>query len=292
MKYALCPLSVVPIRSGATHKSEQLTQALFGEALEILDRKGKLWSKVRCLWDDTVGWVDGRQLVRIEEKEFFIAREFFSVNLDLLHPVATGQSFVPIPLGARLPQFDGIQFRIKDDVFTFSGQAVDPEALPATAEMLMKIARKYLNAPQQQGGRSPLGIDSSGLVQNVFQILGIQLPRTCEEQVHAGDAVDFVEQAQPGDLAFFENRNGAVNHVGLILHDHEILHVAGRTRIDLLDHYGIYDRETKSYSHKLRVIRRLPLVEETDTTDQLKKTEENIGPKPVQSPELFSTSRL
>jgi hypothetical protein len=290
MKYALSTLSVVPVRTGANHKSEQLTQILFGEAVEILDRIGKQWSKVHCLWDDTIGWVDSRQLLPITEKEFLLAREFYAVNLDLLHPVATGASFVPVPLGARLPQFDGIQFRINEEIFTFSGQAVDPEALPSTAEMLIRIARKYLHAPHQKGGRNPLGIDAPGLIQNVFNILGIQLPRTCEEQVLTGDAVDFVEQARPGDLAFFENRKGTIHHVGLILPDHEILHVAGQVQIDLLDHYGIFDRHTRNYSHKLRVIRRLPLQEAESTKRPSREEVEDLNTASLGHPELFSAA--
>ena len=115
-----------------------------------------------------------------------------------------------------------------------------------------------------------MGIDASGLIQIIFGMMGIQLPRQPEDQVFAGDSVDFAEQASPGDLAFFENRKGQVDHVGLILPEGEILHVAGQTRIDQLDHFGIFERGQKSYTHRLRVIRRLALEGEIPNEFQIK----------------------
>ncbi|MBR9921087.1 MAG: C40 family peptidase [Bacteroidetes bacterium] len=285
MRYAICPLSVVPVRSGAQEKSEQITQILFGECVEVIDRRGKSWSKVHCLWDDTIGWVDSRQLMPISENTFAEVKNDFSYSLDLIHPVASGDNFIPVPLGARLPQFDGIQFELGTHNYTFSGQAVEPVALSHRPEMLLRIARKYLGAPQMKGGRSPLGIDAAGLIQNVFGMMGISLPRSADEQVFAGDSVDFAEQATAGDLAFFENRKGQVDHVGLILPEGEVLHVSGHTKIDQLDHYGAYERGKKSYIHKLRVIRRLPL--ETSSISDI-PSNGNMPEESIQGhPELF-----
>ena len=273
MRYALCTLSVVPVRSGASEKSEQITQLLFGEGVEVLDRKGKAWMKVHCPWDDTIGWVDARQIMTLNVEDYQNLLPEFSYNLELIQPLASGDSFLPIPLGARLPGFDGMRFAIGTKQFTFSGQAVDHKAIPATTEMLIKLAKKYLNAPQQKGGRSPLGIDAPGLVQNVFRILGIKLPREAQDQVMEGEAVDFVELAEPGDLAFFENKAGKIHHVGILLPGNKILHVAGITRVDQLDHFGIFESGKKSYTHKLRIIRRLPLSNSPGPSDDTSKAQ-------------------
>jgi hypothetical protein len=253
----ICPYSVVPVRSSPQEKGEQLTQLLFGELLELLDRSGKAWTRVRCVADDTVGWVQSNQLMEITPSEFHLYQQHYAYCLDLLHPVMSENSYIPISLGARLPNFDGMQFKLAGKTYTFSGLAVFPSDLRASSTMVLKIAQRFLFAPVQPGGRSPLGIDSGGLTQVVYRIVGVSLHREPYQQVLQGDNVDFVEEARPGDLAFFEDRKGKVDHVGIILHNQQILHAFGSVRIDRLDHYGIFDEQAQQYSHKLRVIRRV-----------------------------------
>ena len=257
MNYAICPISVVPVRSSAADKSEQTTQLLFGDLVEILERKGKMWSKVRCEWDNAIGWVASNQLLAITPSEFELFQEHYAFNLELLHPVMSDAYSLPVPFGAKLPNFDGLHFQLAEKSFTFSGLAVLPSDIQPSALLATKIARRLLYAPFQAGGRSPLGIDAAGFTQTIFGILGIRLHREPGTQVHQGDPVDFVEQAEPGDLAFFENRKGKVTHVGMLLGDQQIIHAHGHVRIDRLDHFGIYNEELQSYTHKLRLVRRI-----------------------------------
>lgn len=275
MNFAICPLSVVPIRNSSNDRSEQLSQLLFGDTVEVLEEKGKQWSKIRCSWDNLVGWVHTNQLQAITPDEFDLFQENFAYNLELLYPLMNDQYSIPIPFGARLPNFDGMRFQLADKTFNFSGQAVFPSDIKSNAEMVLKMARRLLYAPFQAGGRSPLGIDADGFVQIAFQIVGIDLYREASMQLEQGEAIDFVEQAKAGDLAFFENSKGKINHVGILLGKDQIIHVSGRVKVDAIDHYGIYDLETKKYSHKLRVIRRVladqdipEAKEEMDATNQ------------------------
>jgi gamma-D-glutamyl-L-lysine dipeptidyl-peptidase len=257
MSYSITLLSVVPVRHSPSNRSEQVTQLLFGEIVEKLDLKGKLWTKVRCTWDNCIGWVQSSQVTSITNTELELFTRQFAYCLDLFQPLRSDDDVTPITIGSRLPDFDGLKFRFNNKNYFYSGQAVFPEYLEQKPEILIKIALRYLNAPFMWGGRSPLGIDSAGFIQLVFKFVGILLPREAGMQVLQGKAVDFIEQSEPGDVAFFENNVGNITHTGLILPDKKIIHVAEKVRIDSVDHYGIFNHDTECYSHRLRVINRI-----------------------------------
>jgi hypothetical protein len=256
-KFGICPLSVVAVRAQANHHSEMLSQMLFGELFEVLEWKGLKWLHVRCALDKLEGWVDCSQVHLLTGVEFDAYRRNFAFNLDLMHPVFAEDFPMLLPLGARLPGFDGLGFQLAGETYHFSGQAIAPTMLHPSPELIQKLAKRYLKVPFLQGGRTPLGIDSAGLVQMVLQILGISVPRSATEQVMVGEVVDFAEEAQAGDIAFFENSKGHISHCGLLLSATEIMHVFGYGRIDLLDHFGIYNRNSCHYTHHLRLIKRV-----------------------------------
>ncbi|MEM9991184.1 MAG: SH3 domain-containing C40 family peptidase [Bacteroidota bacterium] len=258
MQYGISPVSIVSVRSVPTTTSEICTQLLFGELVEILDKKGRHWLKIRCQWDDTIGWVNANQLKLITALEYQCYEKDFAYNFDLMQPIVGKNHFIPVTLGAHLPNFDGLQLHLGDNSFQFSGQAVYPKDIQARPEVIQKLVRKYLYAPYLHGGRSPFGIDSAGLVQVVYQMAGIALARTAIQQVLApGHTIDFMEQAQCGDLIFFENQIGRIAHVGILLEQQQIIHAFGHVRIDRVDHHGIFDESLGKYTHKMRLIRRV-----------------------------------
>ena len=263
MSYAICPISIVPIRNGASDKSEMISQLLFGELVEVLERKGRQWVRIRSDWDNFVGWVAGNQLTPITPSEFEHYQKHYAYNLELYHPLSNAEGYLPIVMGARLPAFDGIHFNLMGQQYTFSGQAFHPESIQPSASFIIKLVRKYINAPFLWGGRSPMGIDAPGLIQMAYQLAGIKLPREANQQVYIGTPVDFVEQAMAGDIAFFENRAGKVAHCGIILADNKIIHAYGKVRIDTIDHYGIYNKSESRYTHRLRVVKRLLKAEQS-----------------------------
>ena len=256
MIFSICALSVVPVRSGASSKSEMITQLLFGEVVECWEKK-KDWTKVRCVWDNQIGWVLANQLISLTETEAIRYQEDFACSIELAQPAIATDYFLPLTIGASLPSFDGMQFEVAGNRYAFSGQVILPSQAQASTDLLLKLARRYLYAPQLAGGRSPFGIDSAGLIQVLFKILGIVLPRDAYLQARKGENIDFFEQALPGDLAFFEDENGHINHVGIICEEDKILHVYGQVRIDKMDHFGIFNINLNKYTHKLRVIKRL-----------------------------------
>jgi hypothetical protein len=257
MSYAICPISIAPIRNGANDKSEMISQLLFGDLVEVLERKGRKWVRIRCDWDNFVGWVAGNQLRPVTPTEFDNYKNDYAYSLELYHPLSNAEGYLPIVMGARLPAFDGIHFNLMGQQYTFSGRAYHPASIQPSAAFIIKLVRKYINAPFLWGGRSPMGIDAPGLIQMAYQLAGIKLPREASQQVYIGTPVDFVEQALPGDIAFFENRTGKVTHCGIILDNGQIIHAYGKVRVDNIDHFGIYNKTESRYTHRLRVIKRI-----------------------------------
>ncbi len=253
---SIAHLSMASITREPSNKSETVNEILFGEMADILTVR-KNWALIRTEWDDYEGWIDVRQLIPINPDDAALFREDFSCVLDMACEAAHETHFLTATMGASLPLFDGLNFRLGSERYTFSGRAWNGARTQPTAERLIRLARRYLYAPYRWGGRSIFGIDCSGFTQIVYKIMGVRLKRDSSQQVKQGYEIGFVEETQTGDLAFFENEKGDIVHVGIVLPDAQIIHASGRVRIDRLDHYGIFNDERNEYSHKLRTIRRI-----------------------------------
>lgn len=257
MEFGICPLSVIPLRSEPKDSSEQISQILFGETFSILSKTEK-WLQVRLSYDDYEGWIDAKQFKSIDTKHFEeISSLQHAMVFDLSCPSTVGHDRVPLLMGAVLYDFDGMHFRHGKKKGFFNGQVVRPGENGLGVDVIEKVAMRYLNTPYLWGGRGPFGIDCSGFSQMVFKFLGIPLRRDAYQQAEQGKTVAWLNEARKGDLAFFANEQGRINHVGVLLDSEKIIHASGKVRIDRMDNYGIFMEEKKSYSHKLKVIKRI-----------------------------------
>lgn len=249
MQYGISHLSIIPIRITPSDSSEMITQLLYGEHYKILEQR-KQWSKVRLAFDNCEGWVVNDQITFIE-KESYLALEDVDKrchSTQLVSQVEAAKNyFIPILLGSTTSSVDILEHKFEDEQ---SKQKIGRENLVSTA-------LHYLNAPALSGGRTPFGIDSSGLSQMVYKINGHALKRLPEEQALQGISLSFIEESESGDLAFFDDSEGNINHVGIIMKDNYIIHVNGKVKIDRIDHTGIFDTDSNRYTHKLRVIKKI-----------------------------------
>ena len=255
MLYGICNLSIVPLRLEPSNCSEMVSQLLFGEHFKVIEKR-KEWSKIRIAFDNYEGWVDNKQYqdiseesyVKIECSDLTLANELieFATNVN--------QEFITVSLGSTLPFYSNQNLRINNTQFNYEG-AVVTKNQPKTS--IIEIAFKYLNTPYLWGGKTPFGIDCSGFTQMVYKLCGYKLLRDATQQATQGEVLSFIEESEPGDLAFFDNNEGVITHVGIIMKDNYIIHAHGKIRVDRLDHSGIFNVDTHKHTHKLRVIKKI-----------------------------------
>ncbi len=255
MDYGICNLSIVPLRLDPSDTSEMISQILLGEHFKVLEIRNK-WSKIRLAFDGYEGWIDNKQFLLIPELDYktldksqlFLSNDLinFSENQD--------QMLSHVLIGSHLPFYKNDKFTIGNEKFYIEGEV---QTGKQSKENLVTTALQFLNSPYLWGGKSPVGIDCSGLTQLVYKLNGYSLKRDAKDQAKQGEVLSFIEESEPGDLAFFDNEEGNIIHVGIMMADNYIIHAHGKVRIDRLDHLGIYNVDTKRHTHKLRVIKKI-----------------------------------
>ncbi|MET3979506.1 hypothetical protein ABIB62_002092 [Mucilaginibacter sp. UYP25] len=251
MEYGICNLAVVPLRAEPNDRSEMVSQVLFGEAFEILEWKDK-WVQITTAYDNYTGWIDRLQFV-------MLAHLAYKRLLQTPPPVTFGavtqawkiidNTVVHLPAGASLAFLEGTTSYIGNQKFEIIGTIGDTNSI-------LNIAKTFLNAPYLWGGRTHFGIDCSGFTQVVYKLRGIALKRDASQQAEQGELVDSVLKAKPGDLAFFNNPEGRITHVGIIMGGGKIIHASGKVKIDSIDTEGIYSEELKRHTHRLKAVKR------------------------------------
>ncbi len=255
MYYGICDISCVPIRKETSHRSEQVSELLFGESFEVLDEH-KEWIKIKCSFDDYEGWISNTVFAPCSGPDYRNDRKkMHACSYDILQPAISSKRQIPILIGSSLPNYDGMIVKLGKEKFSVNGRVTNPKK-KYDAAFLQKTAMQFLHAPYRWGGKTPFGIDCSGFSQMVYKILNVRLKRDAWQQANQGEFITFINEASIGDLAFFGN-DEKVSHVGIIINDEQIIHASGKVKIDRLDQNGIYNIEQKKYTHNLRFIKRI-----------------------------------
>jgi cell wall-associated NlpC family hydrolase len=235
-----------------------VSQLIFGECCEIVEQT-KEWSRVRVSYDGYEGWCTGTHLVEIDETEF--QAEGTPLTPEWVTSLEYNGHPMMVPMGSHLTAMKNGRAHWRRNQVHYKGKTWDPATAARDAKAIRQLTYKFLNIPYLWGGKSVFGLDCSGFVQTVYKFLGMPILRDAWQQATLGEGIGFLEETRTGDLAFFDNEEGRITHVGILLNPHEIIHASGKVRIDKIDNMGIVRSEDHQRTHHLRTIRRLLLVE-------------------------------
>ncbi|WP_207426125.1 C40 family peptidase [Pedobacter sp. SYSU D00535] len=257
-EYGICHLSIVPLRAEASDRSEIRSQLLFGDCFEVVEVSEK-WVRILTIYDEYSGWIDRKQYLPLNKQDYGTLLESTKVlgpaPFHLASKIRTGEPLYLVS-GSSIPTLQD------DNYFSLGAEQYQLLGSPAFAtgtdfsSLVCEYAHFFLHAPYLWGGKSLFGIDCSGFTQVVFKMLGVKLKRDAWQQAEQGEVVSFLQEARAGDLAFFDNEEGRITHVGIMLDDQKIIHASGRVKVDPIDDQGIYSLDLRKHTHKLRIIKR------------------------------------
>lgn len=230
-----------------------VSQLLFGEYAEVLEESGRDWCRIKGRFDGYEGWCQSSHVAEVADWE--------SAGQPLTAGWLTTVDFngvsMQVPMGSQLTGLKNGAARWGRNTVRYSGPGWDPAGAPTDPAAIRDLAGRFLNTAYLWGGKSVFGIDCSGFSQTIFKFLGVSLLRDAYLQAGQGESVGFLEETRTGDLAFFDNGEGRITHVGILLSTDEIIHSSGKVRIDKIDNMGIVNVDSQQRTHHLRLIKRM-----------------------------------
>jgi cell wall-associated NlpC family hydrolase len=241
--------SVADVRRSPSHPSELVSQAVMGDRVLPLKADGE-WFLV-LMEDGYIGWIRSWHLLETTPavRDAFQARALHRIAVNTSEALSgPGADTLPVsdlvigtPVVAPAPATRGwVAVELPDGRAGFvreghlesrpAGRSVSPEGLVATG-------LRFLGIPYLWGGSTPKGFDCSGLVQRIFRLHGLVLPRDSDQQAHFGreKRAPELDELVPGDLLFFGRASQRITHVAMVLPNREFLHAYGQVRVNSLD---------------------------------------------------------
>ncbi len=253
-----CFLSSIPLRANPSHKSEMISQLLFADTFEAFEQEGE-WLHIKTHEDAYTGWLDVKQVMALADELLTDLVEgplFLTNEPNTLVLKGSAKSPIYLHAGTTLPNYKDGKFSLAGETYQVTSSNVFVPNAEGFEDNVTETAKTFLNTPYLWGGRTHAGIDCSGFSQMVYKMLGLCISRDAWQQAEEGILVDFLTESKAGDLAFFDNEEGRITHVGIMLNNSQIIHASGQLKIDRIDNQGIFSLDENKYSHKLRIIKR------------------------------------
>lgn len=242
-QHAVVALPALDVRRRPAHEAELGTQLMMGEVVRLLDpHHDRPWWKVEGP-DGYRGWARSWGLIRTTPSRArrWLTRARGRVR-ELYAEVRTerGRGALVSPLfwngrvilGTRRGAWSRVELPDGRRGWVAASAVAGPGAKPVT---LVQRLRNLLGSPYLWGGRTAMGFDCSGLIQQMYADQGIVLPRDADDQARATRPLVRNEEPRLGDLVFFGPRRGRILHVGLCLGGGLYAHARGRVMVSSLD---------------------------------------------------------
>ena len=239
--------SVADVRKSPAHQAELVTQAVCGDPVAPLREEGD-WTLVR-LDDGYHGWIRDWHLRPMTRRQhammdnaamWRIAENFAQVLVtpeDGAYPVCDAVIGTPVIVGVfRRRGWRHVTFRDGRSGYVRSRAVGRRPRRRVSRERLVSTGLGFVGIPYLWGGTTPKGFDCSGLMQTIFRLCGVRLPRDSDLQArhsttqYSGN----IDALNTGNLLFFGPNESKITHVAMYLSGGEFLHAHGRVRVNSL----------------------------------------------------------
>jgi hypothetical protein len=248
---AVVSIAALDVRRAPAHASELRSQLLMGEVVDLLAIAGRgRWSRVRNRSDGYRGWVRTWGLLpsgAVDDWSMAAEWRVAVRHLELRAHPGRGGIVGPLFWNSAVRVIGEKRGFARVGLPDGTGGWTERKNLrhrTRRAGSLREVVMGFHGVPYLWGGRTPLGFDCSGFVQQTLAAIGTDVPRDAHEQFVASRPIRGAGFVRPGDLLFFASRGTRMSHVGIALGKTLYAHSRGTVRISSLDRSNrLYDKE-------------------------------------------------